>query len=214
MRQRIQGQSYSHPFAQQELAQPLGEEEKIQALKTENWNLLIESHMRLGCSIAGRYVRLGGNSEEMVSAAMLGITVAVDRIKKGIITHVNVTGYIIHYIHQHCAEALRSDCVIPVPQNNDTKIVVSPLDRDPDHNRYPGIIICPITDNSVKVDSTRMGELYETIEYITHTELERDIVFLRQQGYTDVEVADNLGIGRSTVTKTRKRLLEKFNNVR
>ncbi|KKN01676.1 hypothetical protein LCGC14_1125410 [marine sediment metagenome] len=197
MRQRIQGQSYSHPFALQNLAQPLDDEEKINVLKTENWNLLTESHMRLGCSIAGRYVRLGGNSDEMVSAAMLGIAVAVDRIKKGIITHVNVTGYIIHYIHQQCIETLRLDCVIPVPQNNDTKI-----------------IRCPFTDSNSGLTTTNIGELYDTIEYITHTELEKDIVFLRQQGYTDIEVADNLGIGRSTVIRTRKRLLERFNNVR
>ncbi len=197
MRQRIQGQSYRHPFSLQKLAQPLSDEEKINVLKTENWDLLIESHMRLGCSIAGRYVRFGGNSEEMVSAAMLGIVIAVDRIKKGIIKHINVTGYIIHYIHQHCAEALRSDCVIPVPQNNDTKIIV-----------------CPITDNNIEVTAINMGELYETIEYITHTELERNVVFLRQQGHTDIEVASNLNVSRSIVTKTRKRLLERFNNVR
>ena len=197
MRQRIQGQSYRHPFANQDLATPLNDEEKINVLKTENWDLLVESHMRLGCSIAGRYVRFGGNSEEMVSAAMLGIVIAVDRIKKGIIKHINVTGYIIHYIHQNCTKALRLDCVIPVPQNNDTKIIV-----------------CPITDNNIEVTAINMGELYETIEYITHTELERNVVFLRQQGHTDIEVASNLNVSRSIVTKTRKRLLERFNNVR
>ena len=152
--------------------------------------------MRLGCAIAGRYVRLGGKSDEMVSAAMLGIVVAVDRVKKGLVKHDNITGYIILYIHQHCAEALRVDCVIPVPQHNDTKIIT-----------------CPITDKRMLATGPRTGELYETLEFIIHTELEKEIIFLRQQHYTDTEVASNLNISRSTVTKTRKRLLERYNNV-
>lgn len=196
MRTRIQGQGYQHPFAHQRLEQPLRDKDKIRALKAENWDLLTKSHMRLGCSIAGRYVRLGGDSDEMVSSAMLGIAVAVDRIKKGLVEHNNVTGYIIHYIHQHCAESLRLDCVIPIPQHNDTKIIV-----------------CPITDNNIEATGTRIGELYEILEHITHTEIEKNVVFLRQQGYTDTEVANNLNISRSTVTKTRKRLLERYNNV-
>ncbi len=216
MRTRIRGQSYEHPFAKQDLAQPLSDEEKKVALKARDWDLLIESHMRLGCAIAGRYVRLGGNSDEMVSSAMLGIVEAVDRFKRGTVLHDNITGYIIHYIHQSCIKALRLDCVIPVPQNNDTKITVLSTDRNPSETVWGaegGIIICPITDNNIEVTATNMGELYETVEYITHTELERNVVFLRQQGYTDADVADNLGIGRSTVTKIRKRLLERFNNV-
>ncbi len=196
LRTQIRGQGYQHPFANQQLAQPLSNEEKITALKTRNWDLLIESHMRLGCAIAGQYVRLGGNSDEMVSGAMLGIVTAVDRFKGGSITHDNITGYIIHYIHQICSESLRLDCVIPVPQHNDTKI-----------------IICPITDNNIEATATTIGEFYETLEYITHTEIEKDVVFLRQQGYTDSEVANTLNISRPTVTKTRKRLLERFNNV-
>lgn len=196
MRTQIKGQSYQHPFARQDLAPPLSDEEKIHTLKTENWDLLTKSHMRLGCAIAGRYVRLGGNSDEMVSSAMLGIVTAVDRIKKGLLKHNNVTGYIIHYIHQHCAEALRIDCVIPVPQHNDSKIIV-----------------CPITDNNIEATGTRIGELYELLEHIAHTETEKDLIFLRQQGYTDTEVANTLNISRSTVTKTRKRLLERYNNV-
>jgi len=39
------------------------------------------------------------------------------------------------------------------------------------------------------------------------------VIFLRQQGYTDTEVANSLNVSRTTVTKTRKRLLERYNNV-
>lgn len=196
MRTQIMGQGYQHPFARQNLARPLSNEEKIEAFEVGDWLSLIESHMRLGCAIAGRYVRLGGNSDEMVSSAMLGITVAVDRVKRGLLGHDNITGYIIHYIHQHCAEALRLDCVIPVPQHNDSKIVV-----------------CPITNDSIEATETRMGELYDILEHITHTEIEKEVIFLRQQGYTDSQVASNMNICKSTVTKTRKRLLERYNNV-
>ena len=196
MRTQVRGQSYQHPFAQQELAQPLNGKEKQAAIKSKDWDILIESHMRLGCSIAGRYVSLGGNSDEMVSAAMLGIVTAVDNIKQGLICHDNITGYIIHYIHQFCTEALRTDRVILVPQKNGTKIIV-----------------CPITDNNIEATVTKIGELYETLEHIAHTRIEKNVIFLRQQGHTDFEIADVLNISRSTVTKTRKRLLERYNNV-
>lgn len=195
MRTRVQGQGYSHPFATANLKGPLTTEEKILVVKTGQWELLIESHMRLACSIAGRYVRFGGNSDEMVSAAMLGIVEAVDRFKKGEVDHDNVTGYIIHYIHQHCTRTLQQDCLIPIPRPSRKKI-----------------IICPITDAVIAPDE-KISELYEVIESITETEAEKMIVFLRQQGYSDYEIAERLNLVRSTVTRIRQRLLERYNVV-
>ncbi len=193
MRTKIQGKSYYHPFAVADLKQPLTDDEKILAIKEKNWNLLIETHMRLGCSIAGRYVKLGGNSDEMVSAAMLGVCEAVDRTKQN--GHENVTGYIIHYIHQYCSKALQQDCLIPVPRPSKKKITV-----------------CPITDVAIASDN-KINELNEILESITKTEDEKMVIFLRQQNYTDYEISEKLSISRPTVTRIRHTLWERFNNV-
>lgn len=194
MRTRIKGRGYQHPYAHQDLAQPLSQEEKLHARDTGDWHSLIESHMRLGCAIAGRYVSFGADSDEMVSSAMLGITAAVDRISSGFLMHDNITGYIVHYIHQHCAEGMRKDHLIPSPRGTQK------LQRH------------PITDNTITTDS-ELEELYDVIEAITHTEVERVLVFLRQQGYTDQEVAAQLYCSRSFVAQTRRKLFERFKNV-
>jgi RNA polymerase sigma factor (sigma-70 family) len=193
MRPIVKGRGFTHSF-QQPLAQPLSQEEKIKARDTENWDVLIESHMRLGCSIAGRYVSFGGDSEEMVSAAMLGIVEAVDRIRRGVLMHDNITGYIVHYIHQHCGETRRKDCLMPVPRG---------VERIRRH---------PLTNENITTDY-EIEEFYEIIECIIKTDTEKDILFFRQQGDTDEEVATKLCVSRSFVSQTRRELFERFKNV-
>jgi len=85
---KMKGKSYQHHFTN--LPQPL--DDVVKAVEEGRWDDLIESHMRLGCMIAGRYVSIGANSDEMVSAAMLGICEAVNKIKKNGLEHKNITG--------------------------------------------------------------------------------------------------------------------------
>lgn len=180
-----------YPFQHMSLAQPLDQLGKLHARDTGNWDLLTESHMRLGYTIAVRYRFFGANLEEMVSSAMLGIVEAVDRIKRGVLKHDNITGYIVHYIHRYCAEGVRKDRLILTPRG------VQGLKRH------------PLTDNIITVDC-ELEELYDIIETIMHTDTERDLVFLRQQGYTDTEVATQLCCSRSFVSQTRRELYERF----
>jgi len=99
----VRSSSVSHYFGN--LKQPLTEEEKLKALADKNWDLLIETHMRLAINIAGRYVSIGADADEMVSSAMLGLCDGIDRIRKNGLSHDNITGYLVEYIHQHCWRA-------------------------------------------------------------------------------------------------------------
>jgi len=188
-----EGQSFSHPFNSVNLAEPLSEEDKMLAVLFEDWDSLTESHMRLGCSIAGRYVRLGGDSDEMVGAAMFGIVRAVDKIKDGQLEHDNITGYIVHYIHQECSESLRKNTTIPTPRK-----------KPPKH-------IFPLTaTTSTSYDDFNIVDFEDVLEKIIENDEERLIIELRREGFMDKAIAEILGISRSQVTKSRLRLAKRY----
>lgn len=183
---KMKGQSYNHHFT--DLAQPLNN--VVKAVEEGRWDDLIKSHMRLGCMIAGRYVRIGGNSDEMVSAAMLGVCEAVNKIKKNGLEHENITGYIIHYIHRFCSEVLRKDTVVPMPRGKIARPVLSLLDTG---EKDFDII-----------------EFEDTLEKIIETEQESKVITLRRLGYTDKVIAEKLDISQTSVTKIRHKLLKRY----
>lgn len=183
---KIKGKSYQSPFTN--LMEPL--DDVVEAVKEGRWDDLTKSHMRLGCTIAGRYVSVGANSDEMVSAAMLGICTAVDKIKKKGLKHDNVTGYIVHYIHQFCSEVLRKDTVVPMPRGKKVRPVLSLLDTG--ENDFDII------------------EFEDTLEKIIKTEQEGEIITLRRLGFTDAAVAEKLDISQSRVIRIRHDLYKRF----
>ena len=165
----IQGKSFFHPLSKANLAKPLNDKEKENAIKEKDWNCLIEAHMRLGCSIAGRYVEYDADPDEMVSAAMLGICVAVDRFKKKSSGTDNITGYIVAYIHQYCSEVARRDCVIPPPQK-----------KKPNKTQQ----LCDIISNDFNIT-----DFDDQLTKVIESDKEALIVDLRRQGYTDETIA-------------------------
>jgi len=186
----VRGKSFAHPLQKADLASPLSDTEKGEAIEACDWDRLIEAHMRLGCSIAGRYHAKGGDADEMVSAAMLGICDAVSRFSTGLIETDNLTGYIVAYIHQHCSETARRDCVIPPPQHNKPAPTQELFDT--------------VTKDFNIVDFD------DRLAAIIQTDREALIISLRRQGYTDGAISGKMGIPRSTVTMVRLNLLKRF----
>lgn len=184
---------YKYPFTQQELLQPLSEEDKIKAIESEDWDLIIKSHMRLGCIIACQYYFNGSDPDEMISAALLGLVEGVNefRLKR---PHDNITGYIIIYIRQYCSDVSRKDCCIPIPQKNTTKFYQHELGNGID-----------------SVDNSSLTKINETLEEVVKCKRDRKILELRASGLTDAEVAKEIGISRSRVTVERQRLFKRFN---
>ena len=217
---KMRGQSYQHHFT--DLDEPL--DDKLKAVEEGRWDDLIKSHMRLGCTIAGRYVSIGANSDEMVSAAMLGI--AVDKIKKNGLDHDNITGYIVHYIHQHCSEVLRKDTVVPMPRGQKTKKTFSLRDNISSTSNASirrGNTVSEegntinrggeiVTDYSLsfKKDDFNIIEFEDILEQIIETSLEGKVIYLRRQGLTDSAIAKKLDISQSSVTRIRQSLFKRY----
>ncbi len=182
----IKGHSCKRVF--ENLKPPLSDVEKLKAVEDEDWHLLTETHMGLGCSIAGRYVSRGADSDEMVSAAMLGICDAVGRIPQ--LKHNNITGYIVSYIHRYCSDVWRNDTAVSVPN---------------------GVVPLPTRGNTDKgVFDFNTVEFHDSLDSIVNTQLEIDIVALRRLGCTDAEVAEQLDVCRTTVTRVRNQLKKRF----
>ena len=178
----VKSSSVSHYFG--DLKQPLTEEEKLQSLKLRDWNLLIETHMRLAINIAGRYVSIGADSDEMVSSAMVGLCEGIDRIKKNGLPHDNITGYLVHYIHQYCSDSYAKETKRPTLQLFDA----------------------PVSD-------FKRADFDDTLEKIIKTDRDRNIINLRRQGFNDWEVAELIGVDQATATRNRHILLKRFENV-
>jgi DNA-directed RNA polymerase sigma subunit (sigma70/sigma32) len=180
-----------HPLADSPLSEPLSEEEKFSAIKNEDWDSLTLSHIRLGCSIAGKYIAKGADPDEMASAAMLGICTAVNKIKQGKLGHDNITGDIANCIHRTCAKAKRKDTNIPQPRDNPIKKTVNFLPE-------------------IAIDVFNGVDLNDTLDTLVETDNESLILELRRRGFTDQAIADKLNVSRSYVTKIRIKLLERY----
>jgi len=190
-----QRNAYKHPLWSNFPSGPLTVEEAKELVKAEKWEELILRSGRCGLLIAGYYIQRGCDVEEMVSAAMLGICVAVDKMKSGDFNNHNPRGYIMSFIHQHCFEALQNNTLIPVPRYAKKKIltctIVDALDGDADFD---------------------IIEFDEIMDKIVDSEFESEVYLYRRAGNTDAEIAAILDVSRSKVSRTRLTLYKRFVN--
>lgn len=177
-----------HPFSAIRLRAPLSDQDKRLAIERGDHSLLIETHMRLGCSIAKTYVAYGGDVDEMNSAAMLGVVYAVKRLP---MEHENPTGYISKFVHQFCAEALRTDRSIPIPRGQSGPMT--------------------ITSNGTETSKDMpYAEIKEILSTLPKSDREIAVLLLLSRGYSIIEIAGKLKISQPTVSRTRQILLTRY----
>jgi hypothetical protein len=175
---------------------PTTSEDPKDLVEKGNWELLILNFSRRGLFIAGQYIKAGGEIDEMVGAAMLGICIAVDKMKNENFRNINPGAYITAFIHQHCHEALRIDTTISVPRW--TKRIHT----------------CVLIDSLDGADDFDIIEFDEILEKIAESEFEQEVINYRTTGYRDDEIAVFLGVSRSTISRTRSTLYERYCYVR
>lgn len=153
---------------------------------------LINANGRRAMHIAGAYIHTGGDIDEMVSSAMLGLTLAVNKMHDPDFENINPFGYIASFIHQHCFEQRRRDRTIPTARN-----------EKPIH-------VCSIIDDRIGTDQFDLIEFFDVMEKISKSQLEKAIVDLRAASYTDAEIAAVLDVSPSLIFRTRLLLYERF----
>ena len=182
---------------------PPGVEEsrKLELLKlTKEGNIesrdeLIMSHIRLALSIVNRYIgwhQCRYMRGELDDAAIGGVVYALDRVSKGHLAHDNVTGYIVHFIHNFVSACFQKATLIPKPRGHF---------RPQAHS---------IKENSVHYDPRAMSELKDLINCTIETADERRIVDLKIAGYTDSQVGAIMAIPQTRVFRIRQTLKQRF----
>ena len=154
---------------------------------------MTEGYMRLALSIAARYSFFGARFDEVSSAALLGVCEAVKRIEEEKVVFDNITGYVIHYIHQYCSDAVRRDSLVPMPRGKKRAQTQTYTDT------------FTVQDNNV-------CELLDVLDSIIKTPEEQQVVDCRAQGMTDQQTADQMSVDRSKVTRIRLQLYKRYRN--
>ncbi len=182
----------------------LDDEEKLKLLKrvrvgnSEAIEKMILGHIRLAFSIVSRYV----NSfpyfvDDLKSAAIMGVVIAVNKIAKNSMdSHDNVTGYIVINVNYVIRREIQNNLAIQSPRNKKVLLVTSGVSWNV-RTRHSQL-------------SSQLYEIWDSVDSLTEDQLEKQILELRSEGHTDNEVAEFLGLSRSSVTRIRKNLFEKY----
>jgi len=160
---------------------------------------MILCHIRLAISIVGRFVSINNFNHyinDLDSAAMEAVTVAVNQVAAGKMTnHDNITGYIIIYVNQFITAAAARSLAVYTPRNRKIRNFKS--------------LYLEIPDKDSQLCSQEF-ELWDTIESLINNDIEKEILKLRRDGRTDLEIAELTGLSRLRVLRIRRSLSQRY----
>lgn len=167
-------------------------------------------YMRLGMEIAGRYASVLNRPdkiENLVSAACCSIVETVDKIVKGKMPHDNLGGYIVENIHFDISRELESEQMFgPAGQ---TKRARRQKGIESEHIQQEAL-----TDELATMNSEiGIFEINEALESLGLTDLERQIIELRVQGFRDDYIGRVVGLSQPSVWMIRRDLKTRFRGV-
>lgn len=171
---------------------------------------VILAYTRLGMEVAGRYIaalKRPDKADVLVSAAIYGIIVGVDNIVKGEMKHDNLGGYLVEQMHFAISAELASEQQF------------GPTARTKRARRQRGLdteIIKQeaLTDDVVSTNSEiGIFEINEALESLNLSDLERQIIELRVQGFRDDYIGRVVGLSNVSVWLVRRNLQARYTGV-
>lgn len=182
---------YSHPMWSEFPKIDLEITATLKLVDEQNWDQLILIHGRIGLHIAGYYIYRGGDVDDTVGAAMLGICSAVDCMKRPGFENINPSAFITTAVHRECFNAVITDRVI---QTGRRKLIPT----------------CPLIDALDGVEQFDTVEFDEIMELIVKSDFEREVMNLCRNGFVDKEIAELLDTSRFTISRIRDTLYERY----
>jgi len=167
-------------------------------------------YTRLGMQIAGRYVcalNRPDKADALVSAACLAIIEGVDKIIKGEMSHDNLGGYLVERIHFGISAELENEKMF------------GPASRTRRSRRQRGvdseIIQQEALSDELATTNSEIGifEINEALESLGLSDLERQIIELRVQGFRDDYIGQVVGLSQPSVWMIRRDLQTRFRGV-
>jgi DNA-directed RNA polymerase specialized sigma24 family protein len=140
--------------------------------------------------------------DDMVSEGFCAVTKAINKIAEGDLPETNnPTGYVSVAIHNGISNFAMDEAIIRVPRS------VEPDQRASVSARvFAGLD----SDMAATMDHEELVDLKDMLDSLCQTEYDRAIMDLRTRGYTDAEVASELGLPPTTVYMLRRELYERF----
>lgn len=168
----------------------------------ENRNRLVMAYLPLGRAIVGRYMSLF-NDPELFSVMNEAIVVAVHEFQ---FEHDNLGGYVAKTIHGHISNYLERRPLVHVPGR--TQRSRRQLDRE----EVPTVTIVDV--DLIDVPSTHHDfdglEIDEIINRVCDNDQEVEVIRLRQVGYSDLEIGQQLSLSRWSVWAIRQGIQERY----
>lgn len=159
--------------------------ERVRAGDTDAFGKMVCTHVKIAMYILKQYVQCYNAwhlRDELEGVAYSAIVHAVDRIRKGHLTHTNFRDYVAQFIRLHLKNAI-------LKSRKEKQCECDRPNRDAEKDLW---------------------EAWQTLFAIVKNETEREIVFLRSQGFVDKEIADKLGVPKTTVFRIRKKLQQRY----
>jgi len=154
---------------------------------------MIEGYTRLALGISGQYLTILKSRrwiEEVVSAALLGVIEGVDALTTASLNDkVNPRAVVAQRIHWEISRMLKQE-----------------------HAQCREITYVGGVDwfDNVHAQNERVAEIENALDSLAENETEQTVLGLRKLGYTDTEIADQLGLHQQSVQVIRQDLHRRF----
>ena len=164
---------------------------------------MIELNMPLVVYKADMFVRAFPSTEylvdDMISEGFLGLTEAVNLMAQtGAVEEPNPTGFMSEGIKRRIGAVADSGYGSTIASRDDRR-----------RNRSTPMAPAEVRDSETE-DPAGMVELRDLIDSCCETDLERQIVALREKAYSDREIAAQLELPYSTIYLTRREIYARF----
>lgn len=197
---------FQEPLSEQEEEYYINELEKG---SIEARNKLIEHNLRLVAHIVKKFEKNNNDTDDLISIGTIGLIKGIDSFKKE--KNIKITTYCARCIENEILMYFRS-----IKKSNNNISLNDYIGLDKDGNEISLLDILP--DNNIpleeKIDKDINIELL--LDYINLlNKREKEIIIKRyglynNKSYTQKEIADNLNISRSYVSRIEKRALTKL----
>jgi DNA-directed RNA polymerase specialized sigma24 family protein len=146
---------------------------------------LILAFVNMASAMAFRYSKLTGmNSDDLQGEAILGVIAAVNRFHA--VEHDNIGGYINKYIKRYCTRFIKKNALGQ-----------------------------PLAEDQLYSKESIIGDIIvnEIIEKISNSLIERRVINMRCEGYSDTEIGKELGVKRQYVWTIRRNLFNRYRRI-
>jgi len=194
-------------------------------------NKIVEGHIRLGLTIAGRFAfKVKFKVEDIVGEMLLCLVESVGRFCSGASYNNEITPFIITHIHSRLSKFLEEDRIVCMPGRTVRYYAVtgsSKLDKIPTEiylaqkgtlainmDEYEG----PSDFNGEYImletlDDHSKSEVLELLDKVTTNFIEKKIIRLRAEGYSYKEIEPLVGYSQSSISIMVQNIEKRFDKI-